>query len=307
MIVEYTNESENYQMKNSKGILIIAMLIFGSIGLFVREINLPSSQIALMRGIIGSLFIIIASRIMKQKISWKAIKPNLILLITSGAAIGINWICLFQAYKYTTISNATLSYYFAPVIVMFLSPFILKEPLTAVKTLCISSALIGMFLIVGISKGSGNNHLLGIGYGVLAAVLYASVILVNKFMKGLTGLETTIMQLSIASVVLLPYVLATEKVSLGNLDSKSMSVLIIVGIVNTGVAYLLYFTAMKNLKGQTIAVYSYIDPIAAIIMSSIFLKESMTYLQIIGGILILGSTFFSEIYEKKAITKVINN
>lgn len=286
-------------MKNSKGYLIIAMLIFGSVGLFVRNIDLSSAQIALARGIIGSLFLMIASKLMKQKISWKAVRPNLLLLILSGAAIGINWILLFQAYKYTTIPNATLSYYFAPVFVVFLSPLVLKERLTVIKTLCIIGAVIGMIFIVGIGEVPGKNHLIGIGYGLLAAVLYASVVLMNKFLRGLSGLETTLVQISTASVVLLPYVLITNKFQAIKLDGKSLISLLIVGILHTGVAYLLYFIAFQKLKAQTIAAFSYIDPISAIFMSSIFLGEKMTALQLFGGVLILGSTFLSEFYGRK--------
>lgn len=286
-------------MKNAKVIYILAMLIFGSIGLFTRNIDLSSGQIALVRGIIGSTFLLAACPLLKQKLSIQAIRANLLLLIISGTAIGFNWILLFQAYKYTTISNATLSYYFAPVFVMFLSPFILKERLTAVKTMCILGAVLGMFFIVGVGGGTGRNHLLGIGYGLFAAVLYASVIIMNKFLKGLSGLETTLIQLGAASIVLLPYILLTEKIQIFQVDHRSMLFLITLGIVHTGLAYLLYFTAIRKLSGQTIAVFSYTDPISAIILSSIVFQERMTLLQIIGGVLILGATFLSETADRR--------
>jgi len=290
-------------MKHSKVYFMFAMLIFGSLGLFARSIELSSSQVALVRGIVGSLFLLAASHMMRQKLSWKAIRPNLLLLMLSGAAIGFNWIFLFQAYKYTTIPNATLSYYFAPVIVMFLSPLILKERLTKAKIICIFSAIVGMYCIVGISGGAGNSNLRGIEYGLLAAVLYASVILMNKFLKGLSGIETTLMQLGIASIVLLPYVLMTENVQLNELDGKAWILLLTVGIIHTGLAFLLYFTAIQKLSGQTIAVFSYVDPISAIIMSTILLGEQMTFVQVLGGILILGATLLSEIYDKRHLTE----
>lgn len=283
-------------MKKAKLEFIIAMLIFGSIGLFVKNINLSSSMIALARGIIGCIFLLIISYITKQKISWEVIKPNFILLIISGAAMGMNWIFLFQAYKYTTIPKATLCYYFAPIIVMFLSAFILKEKLNAMKIICIIGAMIGMFLIVGIggSNATEKNQLLGIMYGLIAAVLYSSVILINKFIKNLSGMESSMIQLTIAVIVLLPYILMTEKITIWNLDFKSTIFILAIGILHTGIAYLLYFSAMTKLKGQTIAVFSYIDPISAIIMSSIILGEKMTLIQLIGGILILGTTFVNE-------------
>jgi drug/metabolite transporter (DMT)-like permease len=286
--------------------IVTAMLIFGSIGIFVKGIHLSSSEIAFLRGVIGSVFLIIASLIAKQKLSIKAIKENMVLLILSGAAIGFNWILLFEAYRFTTISNATLSYYFAPVFVMILAPFVLREKLTPVKSICIITAMAGLFLVVNIGGGNAGtayNHPLGILYGLLAAALYASVILMNKFIKRLTGFETTLVQLLVSAVVLLPYLVIRSQFHFSGLDTKSLILIFIVGIVHTGFAYFLYFGSVKELSGQTIAVLSYIDPISAVIMATIFLGEKMTLLQILGGVLILGSTFFSEKFDMRIHSK----
>lgn len=276
---------------------IIVMLIFGSIGVFVRKISLSSSEIALLRGIIGSIFLICTSFFTKQKISLKSVKQNIKLLVLSGAAIGFNWIFLFQAYKYTTISNATLSYYFAPIFVMILSPIFLKEKLTVLKGCFIITAMIGLFLIVdmGGNETIGSyNHLVGILYGLLAAALYSSVILMNKFMKSMSGFDTTLVQLILGSMVLAPYVLVKEGFTFFSITKDSIIYILILGIIHTGVAYLLYFTSMKEIKGQSIALLSYIDPLSALLIASIFLGESMTGVQIFGGILILASTYLSE-------------
>lgn len=287
------------QRNRSKTIYISAMLIFGSIGLVSRNINLSSGQIALTRGVIGSIFLLLASKVLKEKLSWQMIKLNLLLLIISGAGIGFNWILMFEAYKFTSIANATLSYYFAPVFVVLLSPLLLKEKVTPIKIGCILAALVGMFLIVGVGGGEGKNHVIGIGYGLAAAVLYAGVVILNKYLKGLSGLETTLIQISAATIVLLPYILLTEKVNLFFIDSKSAAFLIMIGLIHTGLAYLMYFTGMKMLKAQTVAVLSYTDPISAILMSALFLGEKLTLLQIFGGILILGATLMSEAYDRK--------
>ena len=293
-------------MKRTKASLILVMILFGSIGLFVREINCTSSQIALTRGVIGSICLVLASFIIKQPLSWKRIKPNLGILIASGIAIGLNWIFLFEAYKYTTIATATICYYFAPVIVMFLSPLILKERLSGVKIACILAAMLGMICISATGEDAGGqNHFLGIAYGIGAAVLYASVMIMNKFFKDVTSLESTVPQLGFAALAILPYVLINGGFNVSQLDSQSLILLIVVGVVHTGIGYLIYFGAFQKLSGQTIAAFSYIDPISAIILSSLLLTEKMSGLQIIGGILILGSTYISEFYRnKKAETNV---
>jgi RarD protein len=288
--------------------IITVMLVFGSIGAFVKNINLSSSQIALLRGVIGSLFLVCASFVIKQKLSLKSIKENIVLLVLSGGAIGFNWIFLFQSYKYTTISNATLSYYFAPIFVIILAPFVLKEKLTPIKIACIITAMSGLFLVVNIGSSAGGsyNHVVGVLYGLSAAVLYASVILMNKFIKDLSGFETTLVQLMMASLVILPYVFINDGLNFSGINSSSIILILIVGIVHTGIAYFIYFTSLKELKGQTIAVLSYIDPISAVIIAAIFLGESMSITQMIGGILILSSTFLSERLDTKAEALVSN-
>jgi RarD protein len=283
--------------------IITAMLIWGSVGIFVKNIHMSSSEIALIRGIIGSIFLICLSLIVKQKVSFKSIKENIILLILSGSAMGFNWILLFQAYRYTTISNATLSYYVAPIFVLILAPFLLKEKLSLSKAVCIIMAMFGLFLVM--NNGGGNasgsyNHTVGILFGLSAAVLYASIVLMNKFVKNLSGFETTLIQLMMASIVLLPYVLLTEHLDFSGVSTRSLIFILIVGILHTGIAYFLYFTSIKDLKGQTIAVLSYVDPISAVIFAAVLLGEGMNVIQITGGILILGSTFLSERLELKA-------
>lgn len=287
-------------MKKYKLGLIISMLIWGSIGIFVKYINFTSSQIALVRAIVGSIFLMIFSMISKESLSKEKIKSNLLVLICCGICLGFNWIFLFQAYHYTTVSTATICYYVAPIIVMFLSPFLLKEKLNSVKVCCIVAAMIGMLCIVGIDKSSmGENNMVGILYGLSAACFYTGVVILNKFLKGISGRDSAIVQLSVSAIFLLPYVIFTEKISLVGVSSKSIILLLVLGVVHTGIAYLLYFTVIQKIESQTVAIYSYVDPISAIFMSAIILNESMSLLQIIGGILILGSTFISEVYSNK--------
>lgn len=290
-------------MKKYKLGLIIAMLIWGSIGIFVRNIDFSSSQIALVRAIIGSTFLIVFCIMSKENLSMDKIKSNLLVLICCGVCLSFNWIFLFQAYNYTTISTSTICYYLAPIIVMFLSPFLLKEKLTIVKVLCIVAAMIGMLCIVGIdNRNIGGNNIVGILYGLGAACFYAGVVILNKFLKDISGRDSSIVQLAVAAVFLIPYVMLTEEINIVGVSSQSIMLLLIVGIVHTGIAYLIYFTVIQKLESQTVAIYSYIDPISAIIMSSLFLSENMSLLQILGGILILGSTFISEIYSNKIET-----
>lgn len=286
-------------MKKYKLSLIFVMLIWGSIGIFVRNIDATSNQVALARAVVGSLFLIVFSLISKESLSKEKIKNNILILICCGFCLGFNWICLFQSYRYTTISISTICYYLSPIIVMFLSPILLKEKLTLTKILCIIAAMTGMLCIVGIDKANmGGNNILGILYGLGAACLYAGVVILNKFLKDIPGRDSSVVQLSVASIFLIPYVLMTDGIHFST-NPMSITLLLILGIVHTGIAYLIYFPIIQKIPSQTVAIYSYIDPISAIIMSSFLLSEKMSFLQIIGGILIIGSTLVSEIYGSK--------
>lgn len=295
------NASENSgSLALARTKLIVAMTIFGTIGIFVKHIPLPSSAIACVRGFVGVIFLLLITFMKKNKISFKAIRKNLTLLVISGAFIGINWILLFEAYRYTTVATATLCYYMAPIFVTIASPFILKEKLTVKKGLCVFTALIGMIFVSGIvGTGSLQINVPGILCGIGAAFFYACVILLNKHIKDISSYDMTMTQLFVAAVVILPYTLLTADVSSISLDWKAIVCLAVVGIAHTGFAYMIYFSSIGALKAQTVAIFSYIDPVIAIILSALLLKEKMGLFSFIGAILILGSTFFSEINFKK--------
>ena len=213
--------------------------------------------------------------------------------------MGINWILLFEAYKYTTISLATLSYYFAPVLVTAICPFLFKEKLTPKQIICFVMSTLGIVLITGIGGADGQNNLVGIMFGLGAAVFYASVILLNKFIKNVGGMDRTLLQFIAAILVLLPYVASTSGFSLGGLDTLGWSCLLVVGLVHTGITYTMYFSSLKDLPGQKVAILSYIDPLVAIAISVLVLGEAMTVTQMIGGALILGFTLWNELTPTK--------
>ncbi|MCY9356206.1 EamA family transporter [Bacillus spizizenii] len=279
----------------SKIQFILSMIIFGTMGLVVRYIDLSSSETALLSSSIGCLFLMFVFFMMKKTIPWKLAKANAYILFLSGIALGGNWIFLYQAYDHTTLTNATLGYYFAPVFVMILSPMVLKEQLPIKKMVCIGVAIIGMLLIVGNGiSASGTEDLLGIFFGLVAAAFYAALMLLNKFIHHMGRLEITIIQLGITALLLLPYVFFTEGFGILRVSNSSVPFIIILGIVNTGIGFWLFFSGMQKLKGQSIAMLSYVDPFVAILISAMILQEQMTIVQMLGGTLLLGSTFVSE-------------
>ncbi len=282
----------------SKLQLISSMLIFGTVGIFVKYIPLPSDIIAMIRGAVGAVFLFLISLIRKKNIDFSLLKRKALALLLSGGFIGINWILLFEAYRYTSLATATLCYYLAPIFVILASPFFLGEKLNLKKIICSLTALIGMVFVSGVAE-NGIPHiseLKGVFFGIGAAVFYATVIIINKKNSDIPTFDRTFFQLGSAALVLVPYSLLTGSFSQPLPESSALLLLLTVGIIHTGIAYVLYFGSMKDLSAHTVAIMSYIDPISAIVLSSLFFPdEKLTLYGAVGGILILGATLVSEI------------
>ena len=289
------NEAGHHS-KKARMELVVSMTVFGTIGIFVRGIPLPSGELALYRAVLAALLILGYFLISRTRIDISSLKRELIILLASGAAMGINWILLFEAYRYTTVSAATLSYYFAPVIVTVLCPVLFHEKLTKKQVLCFVMSTAGVVMIIGVHNlGGGGRDLIGILFGLGAAVFYASVILLNKLIKGVSGIQRTFLQFLAAIAVLIPYVACTGGFHLTGLSGAGWGNLLIVGLFHTGITYCMYFSSLKELRGQEAAILSYIDPMVAVLISVLVLGESITGFQVIGGMLIIGFAVWNEI------------
>ena len=268
-------------MEKSK--LAAAMFIVGSIGLFVHYIPLPPAVIACARAVIGTLFLLLVLRLKKTPLHGQAIRKNALCLLLSGAALGFNWIFLFEAFRHTGIAVATLCYYMAPVFVILLSPLVLGERLTRRKIVCTLLAVLGAVCISGVFTGSRQDPR-GIAFGLAAALLYCSLILLNKRLRGLDTLETTFCQLCTAALVMLPYVLLG-----GHLHGLAPA---------PSTLYILFFSAVGRLPAQTTAVLSYVDPVTAILLATLFLHQPFGPAELCGTVLILGATLANELPGK---------
>ena len=275
--------------------LAASMAIFGTLGPFVRNIPVSSGELALYRAVLAALLIGAFLLVTRQKIPFAGIRKEVPLLLASGVAMGINWILLFEAYKYTTVSIATLSYYFAPVIVTVVSPFLFREKLTGKQILCFVMSTLGIVMITGIGEVSGGSDLTGIFFGLGAAAFYATVVLLNKYIRNVEGIHRTFLQFLAAIVILIPYVAVSGGVTLGGMNGIGWVNLLVVGLIHTGITYCMYFSSLKELPGQKAAILSYIDPLVAVVISVVVLGESMTVWQVVGGLLILGFTLWNEI------------
>ena len=276
--------------------IVLSMLIFGTIGLFRRWIPFPSSVVALARSVIGLLFLLAVRALRHDPVDRAAVKKNLWRLLIPGAFLGINWICLFEAYNYTSVAAATMCYYMAPVFIILLSPLVFGERITLRKGVCAAVAVFGMVLVSDVLT-TGLHGAKGLAFGLVAAALYAAIVIINRTLRDISGEDRTVIQFAVSAAVMLPYVLLTEDVTALHFTPSVTALLLIVGIVHTGIAYVLYFGSIARVPAQTAALLSYLDPVVAVLLSLLVLKEPMSVTAMIGAALVIGAMIVSELRD----------
>lgn len=283
----------NMDKRGGKLKITAAMLIFATIGLVRRAMPYSSAMISFFRGFLAMLILIVLRILNRSGFDKTSIKRNFIPLFVSGAMIGINWILLFEAYRFTTIAVATISYYMAPVFTIIASAFIFKEKLTAKKAICVAVALLGMVFVSGVIE-TGISGIRGVLLSLGAAVLYCGDVIINKSIKGTDGIDRTIIQMGAAAVAVLPYWFLTDNLSAIGISAEPVLLLLAACVICTALPYYLYFTAIQVVPAQTAAILSYIDPIVAVLLSALLLQESMSALTLVGVILVIASALVSE-------------
>lgn len=276
---------------------ISAVFIYGTIGMFIHYVNLSSEIVVLARGIIGSLFILLYLKISKQTLNKEAIKRNAKYLILSGVALGLNWVCLFASYQVSTVAVGSLCNYMAPIILIALSPMLYKEKISFKKLLCVVGAVVGIILVSGILEVNSSVNPLGVVLGLCAAFGFVMIVIFNRKLNGVSVYDKVVVQLGTSALTVLPYALINNIGKPFVVDTRSLIIIVILGIFHTGFAYCLYFGSINEIPVQTMAILGYIEPVMSVLISAFLLSEPISLYGIIGAILILVSACMSEIIE----------
>lgn len=269
------------------------MSVFGTIGVVVSSVPVSSGVCAFSRALFGFLFILAVTAVRKDSFDFASVKRNIVSLVATGLLLGANWILLFAAYDYVEVPTATVCYYMAPFFLILLSPFVLGEKLSLRKLACVAVAFVGMILVSGMSDVSGidSAKIVGITLALVGAVADAGILLLSKRLTGVSGIARVTVQLAVAAVMLFVYVSATEGIGAFAVEPKYIPILVIIGIIHTGFAYILFYDAIAVLDAQSFAIFSYADPIVALAASAIVLGEVLSPVAALGAALILGATF----------------
>lgn len=284
-------------MKKAYFKYIAALLLFGSNGIVASHISLSSYEIVFTRTLIGSLFLILIFVFSKQKVQFWKNKSHLLYLVISGVAMGTSWMFLYEAYEQIGVSIATLAYYCGPVIVMILSPVIFREKITSAKLLGFLAVILGMLCVNRQSLSQGRASW-GLICGILSAIMYAIMVVFNKKAMSITGLENSMWQLLTSFITVAIFLCLKQGFSI-NIASGNLVPILLLGIVNTGIGCYFYFSSIRDLPVQTLAICGYLEPLSALLFSAALLGENLSFLQIVGAVLILSGAAFGELFRQK--------
>ncbi len=272
----------------------ISVFLYGTLGFFLAFIDVNSEFVVFCRGTLGCLFILVLLAIKKQKLDIEAIKKNFVYLVICGISLGLNEIFLFMGYKYA-VSLASLGNYTAPITIIIISAILYKDNLSLKQILCILASFVGVVLLSGVLTGTSSD-IRGLIFGLCGSIGFVTLVFMNKKLKDIGPYDKTIIQLLFSSLTTLPLIFI-NKSYLISYDIKTVSILLMLGIIHTGFAYSLYFDSINTLSPVKIAVIGYVEPVMSVLIGALFLNESMDIYAIIGAILILGSAIISELFN----------
>lgn len=282
---------------------LASLLMFGSNGIVASAIALPSSEVVLTRTLLGALLLVAALTVSNRRSGDRLASLDhprqAASLAVSGAALGISWIFLFAAYRLIGVGVATLAYYIGPVIVMALSPVLFREHLTPVKLMGFAAVVAGAFLVVA-QGGAGSINPAGLALGGMAALMYAAMVVFSKRASDVGGVEAATIQIVASFAAVAVYSVATGQLPAASaLVSADLPAVLTLGLVNTGLGCYLYFSAMGDLPVQRVAVFGYLEPLSAVVLSALVLGEAMGPVRILGAALIIGGAASCELFGNK--------
>lgn len=279
--------------------LIMIFICFGSIGILTAFIPLSSYAIVFYRALFGFAFIISATFILKKQYRVDLIIKNMKMLLISGFLMGFNWVFMFMSMKVASVSLGTVCYNTSPIFMVLIAAIILKDKITKKSILCILLGLVGVVLVSDLLINGFKEHIfLGVIFGLIGALFYGLVVILNKKLVELNSYEKVSVQFLISAIIMIPFIIFDSDSSFlfGYSDNFIMALifLLIVGLFITGYLYILYFDCVSILPAKTVAIYTYIDPVVALLLSNIILHEKFNTFQIFGTILILLATIINE-------------
>lgn len=275
---------------SKKGLLAIhsAVLLFGISGLFGKWLTLSPLTIVLGRVFFSSIFLIIL--ISRRKLSLRLSQyRDYSYLIIMGIILAVHWISFFASIQLATVTIGLLTFSTFPIFVTLLEPYCFKEKLHIRDLLATFLTFVGVILVVP-GRNMDSSMFQGFMCGIVSGLTYAILSLLNrKYVNHYPSLIVAFYEQSTACILLLPIVLLTPT----TLTPRDIALLVILGVVFTGVSHTLFITGLKYVRVQTAGIISALEPVYGIILAACFLGELPTLREILGGLIILVTITYS--------------
>jgi len=273
--------------------IVFSSLLWGTIPLILREID-GSPFIKVFARVFVAFFVVGIWLLVSGR--WRIIKRldwfTVRWLLAQGALLALNWVLFFGAFDRTNVATVELLGYMGPVFVALLVPFVLKEKFDRRIVAPLVFSIIGMIVVLiphGLGFSSDLTSQIGALMALASAVTYAVLIVMAKKIMAVAPVDTiTLFEGLGASILLLPF--ALWSISQGNVPTGGVAPyfwLFVLGAVHTAFTGVLFFYGLKQLRADQAAVLTYIEPVSAIVFASMFLGETLTWLTIIGGVLVI--------------------
>ncbi|MBZ2175560.1 DMT family transporter [Schnuerera sp. xch1] len=271
----------------------LAVFLFGISGLFGKLLSLSSIIIVLGRVFFSSIFLLGIMLYFKKDIKLKCNK-DYFYLVVMGVILAIHWSTFFASIQVSTVAIGLLTFSTFPVFVTFLEPYFFKEKIKLSDIVIALITFLGVVFVV--PKFEVENNLThGVLLGLISGFTYAVLSIFNrKYVKDYSSSLIAFYEQFVATIILMPFLFLQKPV----FQPKDILLLILLGIVFTGISHTLFINGLKNIKTQTAAIISSLEPVYGIIFAIFLVKEIPTLREVLGGIIILGTVFYSTIKSK---------
>lgn len=272
---------------------VAALLIFGTNGLITSTINLPSPEIVLWRTLLGCAVLLVCAQMLRLAAPRG---HDLAFIAASGAAMGISWAFQYEAYKTVGVGFSSLVYCLGPVLVMALTPMVLREKPSAPHIAGLAVVVMGVVLVNGGAVASRASTW-GLFCAALTVVAYVIMVMLSKRASESFGVVGVAMQMASACAVSAVACIAgsaSGSFTFSIPSTADIPALAALGLVNGGLCCYWYFDSINKLPAATVAVCDYLEPASSLVLSAVFLDERLASAQIIGAALILVGAIGSE-------------
>ncbi|MFI8418636.1 DMT family transporter [Serratia sp. NPDC078593] len=271
--------------------LFFAMIIMGTVGLFVIESGQSAYNVVFYRCLLGAFFLVVYCLYSGKFKGLELSAKSVLIIVLSGIFLVFNWVMLFESFKTASISTSTVIYHAQPFFFMLIWAALYRERVSANKIGWMVISFVGVAFVANIDTNEfslSSSYIIGVILALSAAVFWAISAVIVKSLKGVSPYIITLVQLCIGIVVLYPL---SDLSGFSSITVKEWGCLFILGAVHSCLTYILMYSSYQKLSAPIIAVMTFIYPAVAIVVDYYFYNVALSAIQLIGVFMIMFSSY----------------